>query len=359
MTAHKKITVLIVDDSRVFRSFVEECLKNESDIEVIGSVRNGVKAIEFIEHTRPDVVTLDVEMPDMDGLETLKEIKKINQRSQELLPIGTVMLSAFTKAGATATIQALEQGAFDFITKPDTSDSEQNLKFLQYHLCVKIRSCKAHCLSGKKSPSARQVSRVSIPEKKSSVSPFKVILVGISTGGPQALTHLLPKLCDITDLPVIIVQHMPETFTESLANNLDKKCKHTVLEAFPDKIIQPDHIYIAPGGRHLVLKEEHGNVVTVNNRQPPENGCRPAVDVLFRSASAIYGNGILALILTGMGNDGTKGLGVLKRCGAYVIAQDEASSVVWGMPGSAVEAGVVDEILALTEIPEAISGLLN
>ena len=358
MVAHNKISVLIVDDSRIFRGFVEESLKNENDIEVIGSVRNGIKALEFIKTKKPDVVTLDVEMPDMDGLETLKEIQKINKTIEESL-IGVVMLSAFTKDGAEATIKALERGAFDFITKPVTGDTKKNLKFLQHHLCLKIRSCKAHCLSGKKRGVKSKPVSISRPIRKSKTQSFEVILIGVSTGGPQALTRLLPELCKITDLPIIIVQHMPETFTESLANNLNKKCDHTVLEAFPGHTIQPKHIYIAPGGRHLILKNENGDIVTENNRQPPENGCRPAADVLFRSASSLFSSGILALILTGMGNDGTKGLGVLKRCGAYVIAQDEESSVVWGMPGNAVEKGVVDEIKALKDIPKAVLNLLQ
>lgn len=360
MGAHNKISVLIVDDSRIFRGFVEDSLKNEADIEVIGSVRNGIKALEFINKKKPDVVTLDVEMPDMDGLETLKQIQRIN-KTIEGTPIGVVMLSAFTKDGAKATIQALEQGAFDFITKPDSDNTEENLKFLQYQLCLKIRSCKTHCFSRKKIDRSLKVAPTLQPKPARTVrkSPFEVILIGVSTGGPQALASLLPKLCHITDCPIIIVQHMPETFTESLAKNLNKKCDHTVLEAFPDHIIQPKHIYIAPGGRHLILKKKNGDVVTANNRQPTENGCRPAVDVLFRSASTLFPKGILALILTGMGNDGTKGLGVLKRCGAYVIAQDEKSSVVWGMPGNAVEADVVDEIKSLEDIPKAVLNLIK
>lgn len=358
MSENKKISVLIVDDSRIFRSLVEEGLKKLGDIEVIGSVRNGVKALEFIQKRKPDVVTLDVEMPDMDGLATLKEIQKINQRDKGA-PIQVVMLSAFTQEGAASTIAALEKGAFDFIPKPASNDVEKNVAILQRQLGIKVRSAMGVGRPEpkfKKEVHPRPIQRY---VKASSPTTVSAILIGVSTGGPQALSKLLPELCKITDLPILIVQHMPETFTESLAKNLNKRCEHTVVEAFSDLVVQPKHIYIAPGGRHLILKEDKGEILTVNTRQPLENGCRPAADVLFRSAASIFQGQLLALILTGMGNDGTKGLGVLKRKGAYVIAQDEPSSVVWGMPGSAVEAGVVDEVLPLEKMPGKVANLVR
>lgn len=357
-----KIKVLIVDDSRIFRGFVEESLSKEIDIAVIGSVRNGIKALEFIRNHRPDIVTLDVEMPDMDGLETLKAINEINLANTNLHPIGVIMISSFTKKGADITIKALEQGAFDFIAKPESANFDQSVATLQRQITVKIRT-----FSTKK----KAASVIAIPSIKPSLphsrkvihrappTRIKAILIGVSTGGPSALNVLMPFLCQKVSLPIFIVQHMPPTFTESLANSLDSKCDFRIIEAKNNQEVLERHAYIAPGGKHLLLRREKGVVVTSTNEQPQEKGCRPSVDILFRSASHIYGGDVIAIILTGMGNDGTSGIGVLKRAGAYIIAQDKESSVVWGMPGSAVESGNVDAILSLKEIPAAVEKLIQ
>ena len=185
-----------------------------------------------------------------------------------------------------------------------------------------------------------------------------MVLIASSTGGPRALSILLPDLCRRIDLPILIVQHMAAPFTQSLAASLDRQCAHTVIEASDGDAVRPGTVYIAPGGKHLLLRGGAGKVITALNEQPPENGCRPAADVLFRSAAAIPDAAAVAVVLTGMMNDGTRGLGPLKRTGAHAIAQDEATSVVWGMPGSAVAAGLVDEVLPLEQIAAGVQAVV-
>lgn len=355
------IKVLIVDDSRIFRSLVEECLQDEMDVRVIGSVRNGIKAIEFIRKNRPDLITLDVEMPDMDGLETLNYIESINSETPELPPVGVLMISSFTRKGVDITIQALEKGAFDFITKPTGDDITKNRESLKRQLMVKIRHYATKRISS--GFSNKNISRESetthLPEKMrfpfpASQSRIRGIVIGVSTGGPRVLVEILPEICSHTDVPIFIVQHMPETFTESLAKSLNSRCISTVQEAVDNQMVQKGHVYLAPGGKHMVLRKQFSNVYTGINTQPPEKGCRPSVDVLFRSAAMVYGQDLIGIILTGMGKDGTKGSAAIKRAGGCVIAQDETTSVVWGMPGSAVAEGHVDLILPLSEIPETV-----
>jgi two-component system chemotaxis response regulator CheB len=356
-----KVKILIVDDSRIFRGAVQEILSREDDIEVIGSVWNGIKALEFIKATPPHLVTMDVQMPDMDGLETLREIQKINATRRPAEQIGVIMLSSHTQKGADITVQALEMGAFDFIAKPESRDLKENIFQLCQELLGKIRnyvSLRIPALTQEKThafgPPPGSVSRTVIP-----ATGFKAIMIGVSTGGPQALAEILPPLCARVEVPIFIVQHMPPTFTQSLAKSLNNKCCYEVVEAGENQYVEKRHAYIAPGGRHMLLERSRQKIRTVINDQPPEKGCRPSVNVLFRSGAAIYGPQVLGVILTGMGTDGTEGGIELKKNGAYIIAQDEESSVVWGMPGSARNAGIVDEVLPLRDIPEAIISLVN
>lgn len=354
------IKVLIVDDSRVFRSMIEQALQGEKNIEVAGSVRNGVKAIEFIKSNPVDIVTLDLEMPDMDGLQTLEQIRAINASGRSDNEIGVIMVSAYTQKGADITIKALEAGAFDFITKPDSKNYEDNIVSLQRQLISKLRSFGTRRLRADTvlTPEVSDTNIVRTSARRTPAS-IKAVLIGVSTGGPRALLNILPDLSAKIHLPVFIVQHMPPTFTRSLAGSLDAKCRHTVIESDGNNIVQRDYIYIAPGGKHMQLKNSHNNgTITVINEDPPENGCRPSVDVLFRSAPDVYAGNVVAVILTGMGVDGTEGLRPLKERGAYVIAQDKESSVVWGMPGSAVNAGLVDKVLPLGKIPDWIENVV-
>jgi two-component system chemotaxis response regulator CheB len=361
-------TILIVDDSLIFRKIVQKCLDGEDDIKVIGSVRNGVKAMEFIRTQRPDLATLDLEMPEMNGLATLEAIQRVNAEDQELPPIGVIMLSAFTKKGADVTIKALESGAFDFITKPEGNDQQKNFSTLRRQLLAKIRFFTSRRIALKNKQSIEPIyQKKKIPEKTKSDAPiqmvkktkYKAILIGVSTGGPRALMSVIPELCQHVDIPILIVQHMPPKFTESLAESLNSKCRYQVIEAHHNQSILNKYVYIAPGGKHMVIQRKGAELFIHNNEDPPEHGCRPSVDVLFRSAASVLGADIVAVILTGMGTDGTNGLSKLKSSGAYVIAQDEATSVVWGMPGSAVRSGFVDEVQPLDKIPESIVNVLS
>jgi two-component system, chemotaxis family, protein-glutamate methylesterase/glutaminase len=348
--------VLIVDDSRIFRAALERSLEKEKDITVVGSVHSGEKALEFIRATPLDVVTLDVEMPGMDGLQTLREIERLDGARPDAARIGIIMVSAFTKRGADVTVQALRAGAFDFITKPSTPDEATSQAQMRHQLAGKIRLYMARRPHGAPgAASSRPGSVILSPRDR----PVRAILIAASTGGPRALEMLLPDLCRRVETPILIVQHMPAQFTLSLAENFARVCDSDVVEASDGEPFQPKTIYIAPGGKHLLLRADGGRVVTSLNEQPPENGCRPSADVLFRSAASVLGGEVAAIVLTGMGADGTAGLRPLKRAGGFVIAQDEATSVVWGMPGSAVTAGLADEVLPLEKIAAAISVVIQ
>lgn len=350
MAQQKKI--LVVDDSLIFRHAVEDVLKSDSSITVIGSVRNGAKAMDFIREKRPDLVTLDVEMPEMDGMATLKAIQELNQAGPSLPPVKVIMLSAFTRFGADVTIRALELGAFDFVAKPRTESAEDSLQRLREQLLPKIHACLAGLPAASPDKAAPVVKS---PVKQGPLSEVRAVFIGVSTGGPKALTEMLPSLCQKISLPIFIVQHMPATFTASLAESLGKKCAHLVKEGAEGEAVMPRTVYIAPGGRHMTVVSRDGIPRIRLNDQPPENGCRPSVDVLFRSAPDVYPGGCVALILTGMGMDGAKSLRALKREGAIILAQDEKSSVVWGMPGAAVETGLVDAVVSLESIPETVA----
>jgi len=348
-----RITVLVVDDSRLFRTALEEALSHENDISVIGSAFSGDKALEMIRQNRPDVVTLDVEMPGMDGLKTLQEIRKFNPAGS----IGVIMVSAHTRRGAQVTIDALNNGAFDFIAKPSGGTAEASLAALRQDLITKIR---AWATSRRKLPSPA-IAPVAAPQRPRTILPghVRAIVIGASTGGPRALSTLLPELCKRVEVPILIVQHMPTGFTRPLAESLERLSNRKTIEAAEGLLIEPKTVYVAPAGRHLLFRGTAVQPLTRLTDQPPENGCRPSVDVLFRSAAAIFGSGALAIILTGMGRDGTAGLGAIRRAGGCAIAQDQASSVVWGMPGSAVEAGVIDQVEPLDRIAAAAAQIIT
>ena len=354
-----KTKLLIVDDSRIFRSAIEESLASEKDVEVVGSVWNGIKAIEFIQSSPPDLVTLDVEMPDMDGLDTLKAIQKINRSTSVSKQIGVIMLSSHTQKGADTTVKALEMGAFDFIPKPEGKDFKENIEILRRQLVVKIRNFATKHITYSSDPRIVVPPPPEITPELSVSSDIKAIMIGVSTGGPRALAETMPTLCEKVDVPIFIVQHMPPTFTQSLAKSLNSKCRYTVMECRDGDIVKERHAYIAPGGRHMLLIKRHKNVRTVVGNQPPENGCKPSVDILFRSGATVYGKNIVAIVLTGMGVDGTKGSGILKRAGASIIVQDDKTSVVWGMPGSVEAAGNADKVLPLDKIPYAVVSMMH
>ena len=356
------INVLIVDDSRLFRAALAEALHDQPDLAVVGSVFSGAKALEFIRSSPPHVVTLDVEMPGMDGLATLEQIQAFNAARPAAEAVGVIMVSAFTRRGADVTVKALEAGAFDFVTKPAGPSPDANLANLRDEVLPRIRAYARQRLRTLEPPLATPHPRVQrtvkVPKARRPAA-IRAIAVGASTGGPRALATLLPDLCARVAVPVLVVQHMPRDFTRSLAESLARRTDRSVVEAADGRPLTSAAVFIAPGGKHLVLRGPGGAPILGLSDAPPENGCRPSADVLFRSAAAVFGREILAVILTGMGRDGTAGLGAIRRAGGYVIAQDEATSVVWGMPGSAVEAGLADEVLPLPEIAHAAAAVVT
>jgi two-component system chemotaxis response regulator CheB len=356
------VKVLIVDDSRIYRGILETALKNVEGLEIVGSVRDGYKALEFIKNNPPDIVTLDVEMDEMDGLETLKEIEKLNKTNLGK-QVKVIMVSSHTTKGAEATIKSLEFGAIDFIPKPSTSNPNASIEYLKQELGQKLL-----VLGRKQSftiPNRIQANLPTLPktENKPQINnrisgKYNTILIGISTGGPKALTELIPNLTKNISIPILIVQHMPATFTKALANSLNAKSDYTIKEAEEGELVKPKFAYLAPGGKHMVIRKVgNDNLISITD-MPPEEGCKPSVNMMFRSAATTFGGKSIAIILTGMGSDGTKGLAPLKRAGAYVIAQDQESSVVFGMPGSAIQAGHVDVISPLSKIAETVHKLL-
>lgn len=352
----EKSKILIVDDSRIFRSILESIFSHEEDMEILGSVWNGKKALELFEHEKPDFITLDVEMPEMDGIEMLRRLQDYYKANPREEPVCVIMVSHVTREGAAATVQALELGAYDFVEKSEAANQEEGTALLKEQLLPKIREYKKNKVKKKifQAPCVAGKTLIHPPAETKGYHPIKAVLIGISTGGPQALSEMLPVLSSKITQPIFIVQHMPILFTASLAESLGKKCTHTVMEAKDNVMVLDKHIYIAPGGSHLIFRKFQDGVITTISDQPPENGFKPSVDVMFRSGAAIYGGSAIGIIMTGMGSDGSQSLRHLKREGAYLIAQDEATSVVWGMPGAACATGFVDEVVPLNKIPEAV-----
>jgi len=282
-----------------------------------------------------------------------------------------LMVSSLTRTGSDITMKALEYGAFDFVAKPapDVPDSKESLSRMLNRAIAAWVSRRSRGITH--SPvrqfqaagaGAGSASSFQYTLAKPSVhtKPVMAILIGVSTGGPKSLAEMLPKLCSMTTLPILLVQHMPPNFTKSLADSLNTKCRHKVIEGVPGTVVQENTVYIAPGGCHMVVNSRGVNHVLDNNMDPPENGCRPSVDVLFRSAAAAYPpDSLVGVILTGMGNDGTPALPYLKNKNAYLIAQDEDSSVVFGMPRAAAATGLLDKVAALSRIPETIIERIN
>ncbi len=336
------IKVLVVDDTAIYRKIVSDVLSDMPNVEVVGVAANGQIAMEKIEQVKPDIITLDVEMPVMNGLDVLEALKEKNS------PVMAIMLSAFTTEGANSTMAALELGAVDFIVKPAGHSVEENIEKLYKDLVPKIEAL-ANRVKDKQS-SDSSLTNVAAQHKYETTGIPEVVAIGISTGGPQALTKMLPNLtCDL-NVPVLIVQHMPPVFTKSLADDLNKKCELTVHEAEDGQVLEPNHVYIAPGGKQMKIKDELHQVKIVITDDPPENSCSPSVDYLFRSISQVYKANALGVIMTGMGNDGSLGCRLLKRQGCPIIAQDKETCVVFGMPREPIENGLVDIVTSLDNI---------
>ena len=357
-----QIKILIVDDSVVVRRLLSNVLDGDAGLEVVGTAANGKIALAKISQVNPDLIVLDVEMPEMDGLETLAAIRKQNRE------IPVIMFSALTELGAVATLNALALGATDYVTKPHNMKSkEAALDHIREQLIPKI---KAFCNGGKR----QKLGNIKVAEKENiatTISPIKprfissnlavnfkskieIVAVGVSTGGPNALETILQDLPANFPVPIVIVQHMPPVFTKRLADRLAEKCKIRVEEAVTGDILEPGVVSIAPGDYHMVLEKQGFGARIVTNQEARENSCRPAVDVLFRSAAKIYGAGVLGVVLTGMGQDGLHGCQNIREAGGKIIVQDEASSVVWGMPGSVVNSGFADRVVSLQNMAAEI-----
>jgi two-component system, chemotaxis family, protein-glutamate methylesterase/glutaminase len=355
MTASRRIRILIVDDSAVMRSLLRSVITSDPRLEVAATAADGASALSSIAVTRPDLVLLDVEMPVMDGLVTLRQLRQRGHKT----PV--IMCSSLTQRGAKVTIEALANGASDYVAKPASQEGrEQAVKVLAQDLLPKI-----HALVSRTppSPAAPLASRPVFPAAAQPFTPQSissvptVVAIGVSTGGPAALDQLLPALSASFPLPILIVQHMPEVFTRLFADRLNSRCRLPVREAAEGDAIHAGSIYIARGNWHLEVcpPARAGASATLHlNQDPPENHCRPAVDVLFRSAAKVYGSGVLAVVLTGMGCDGLAGCRLIRSRGGSVIAQDQATSTVWGMPGAVTQAGLAHKILPLAAIAPEI-----
>jgi two-component system chemotaxis response regulator CheB len=351
ITSTRRTKVLIVDDSAVMRSLLRSVLATDPQLEVAGTAVDGVAALQSIAALVPDLMLLDVEMPVMDGLTTLKRLRAAGHR----LPV--IMCSGLTQRGARVTIEALANGAADYVAKPTAQQNrEAATRALAGQLLPKI-----HALVRRTRPQVLPAApaRPAAPHPVATTAPA-VLAIGASTGGPDALERLLSALPGCFPLPVVLVQHMPALFTGMLAEHLDKCCSLRVREAAEGLAVVPGNIFIARGDSHLeVIKASsagHSSVLHLTNA-PPENHCRPAVDVLFRSLAATYGGSVLAVVLTGMGYDGLAGCRVLREHDATVLAQDEASSIVWGMPGAVATAGLAHRVLSLSEMAPEIMRL--
>jgi two-component system chemotaxis response regulator CheB len=365
MTRGQPLRVLVVDDTVVYRKIVSDILAGMPNVEVVGVANNGKIAMSRIEMQCPDLVILDVEMPEADGLEVLAFIK------QKALSVGAVMLSSFTQKGSERTIQALELGAFDFIPKPEASSMEESRAAVKVELIRVVEAFIRQAeikdiLAGRvPRPISRVMSSVSPPRVESMPSAMgmprnrpcsSLIVIGVSTGGPNALKEVLPRLPPDLGVPVLIVQHMPPVFTKSLADSLNSRCRLPVVEASEGQVIQPNQVMIAPGGKQMkVVADPNPTTRLIKlTEDPPENGCRPSVDYLFRSVVPVYGGKVTAVIMTGMGCDGKLGMALLRQHGAVTLAQDEKTCVVYGMPREVIEAGLVDVIAPLDLIAEEI-----
>lgn len=351
-----KIKVLVIDDSMILRKAIGSTLKKDPEIEVVDFAENGKIALEKLATLKPDLVTLDVEMPVMDGLTTLKEIKKLYPK----LPV--IMCSTLTKAGAGVTVEALSLGATDYIAKPsNTGGLQESLSVLEHDLVPKVKALGRKKVfarpaiaktesSALKSPGTISKAATLPPKRRKPILPAKIVAIGVSTGGPKALDYVIPKLPQGFKVPIVIVQHMPPVFTKSLAERLDRKSQVTVTEAVDGETLMPGRAYIAPGDYHMVLEKVGVDVKIKLNQEAKENSCRPAVDPLFRSVAEVYKDRCCAVILTGMGSDGAKGCVDIAAKGGGIIVQDEETCVVWGMPGAVVAEGLAEMELPLEHI---------
>jgi len=343
-----KIRVLVVDDAVVVRRMVTDLLSADPEIEVVGSASNGRIALAKLAALAPDLVTLDIEMPELDGLATLVELRKLHPK----LPV--IMFSTLTERAAASTLEALARGASDYVTKPANVGSVTLAQArIRDELVPKIKALCGRVprpAPARKPIAAAEAAPPSVRPRIQLPTRIDVLAIGVSTGGPNALAAILPSLPAGFPVPIVVVQHMPPLFTRLLAERLSSLTPLTVREAEEGGVLEPGTVWVAPGNYHMVLRRDGERVRVALTQDPPENSCRPAVDPLFRSAAEVYGSRVLGVVLTGMGHDGLQGAELVHRAGGQLLAQDEASSVVWGMPGAIVAAGLADGVLPLDAI---------
>ncbi len=364
MISSQPLRVMVVDDTVLYRKIVSDVLAELPDVEVVGSAHNGKAAITKLASLKPDLLTLDIEMPEMNGLEVLDHIQ------QHAPQVGAIMLSTLTHEGGAMTMKALELGAFDFIPKPQSGGMAENRKKIEAAIAPMIRAFRrsAHIrgiLRSKHQPGKPLQRPQSAPTAAGPIrhrpaalqrSQAEIIAIGISTGGPNALAAMLPQIPKDIGVPILIVQHMPPMFTRSLANSLAAKSSVDVREAQQGEPLVPNTALIAPGGKQMKIvagADGKTRIVKITD-DPPENSCKPSVDYLFRSVAHHYVGRATGVIMTGMGSDGTAGLKLMKQNGATIIAQDEASCVVFGMPKEAAETGLADAVVPLHQIADRI-----
>jgi two-component system chemotaxis response regulator CheB len=345
-----KIKVLIVDDSALIRSVMTEIINSQPDMEVVAAAPDPLVARELIKQHNPDVLTLDVEMPKMDGLDFLEKLMRLR-------PMPVVMVSSLTERGSEITMRALELGAVDFVTKPKISIQAGMREYTEL-ITDKIRAASKARVRARPLPQPGADGQAPLPQLRNPLtSSEKLIIIGASTGGTEAIREFLMQMP--SDCPgILITQHMPEGFTRSFAKRLDSLCKISVQEAAGNERVLPGHAYIAPGHSHLLLTRSGANYMTKIEQSEPVNRHRPSVDVLFRSAAQCAGKNAVGVILTGMGKDGAAGMLEMKTAGAYNFAQDEASCVVFGMPREAIAIGAAHEVGALSALPGMVLGYL-
>ena len=351
------LKVLIVDDMVIYRKILSDVVSRLDDMEVAGVASHGAMALKKMESTHVDIVFLDVFMPVMDGLETLKEIRKKFPHTQ------VIMISGVASKDAGIVLKALENGALDFIPKPGGNAFDENVSILEEAIgriakIVKLRQMTRGAGAPAATPApakpAHDAAYAPIPKN------FSILAVGVSTGGPAALKEFIPHIPADFPIPIVMVQHMPALFTKSLAQMLNNISKVKVVEASNGETVERGKVLLAPGGKHLVLKRKNGKVIAKLDNGQPENGCKPAVDVLFRSVAECYGqNGIMALVLTGMGSDGAEGVKVMKKKGCYCITQSEKSCLIYGMPRAVDEFGLSDSQVDLKSIASFVTDKLR
>jgi two-component system chemotaxis response regulator CheB len=346
------IRVLVCDDSAVARGLLARALETDDQIQVVGSVMHGAAALTWLEKHDADVMVLDIQMPVLNGLETLERLHTV----QPDLPV--IIVSSLTSEGAESTVAALKLGAVACVAKPNTGNATGNIE----QLSLELRPLVLHVSRPAPKPTTvRSAPQCALPRTKPVSREFspEIIVIGSSTGGPRALQDVIQRIPSHVDAPILIAQHMPPMFTPILAEHLAHDCGRPAQEGGHNTPVLPGNIYVAPGDFHMELHRHDGHLTTRLNQGEPEHFCRPSVNPLFRSAAKLFPGGVLAIMLTGMGEDGIEGTRDVRAANGYVIAQDEASSVVWGMPGAVARADLAQQILPVDQIGLAVGNVFS